>query len=163
MLKRVVRLGALIVFGALLVFAPRLFIATGAPYRTGTQERALLRIALCLEDAGAVSSLYRALDGFRTEHPGVHLRVTRADEAQLASLAEPLPDVYLYPPGAQLSAGLFAPLDTRKDAPPVYAQPVARISDGLLICSVGAHASEEALGRALAAFLAAPGETPAGK
>lgn len=154
MLKRFGRLAALVLFALLLAFAPDLLTAVSAPYRVKTDPRVLLRVVLCTRDGDAVASLYKALDGFRAENPSVHLRVTRADEEQLAALSEPLPDVYLYPEDAALSAQrLFAPLESPEGAPARYAQAYVPESGETLLCAVGAHARQAAAARALAAYL----------
>lgn len=161
MLKRFGQIAALALLSALLVYAPELFTAVSAPYRVSVPQRALLRVVLCASDADAVSSLYDALDAFRREHPSVHLRVTRADEAQLLALTDPLPDVYIYPESASLPAErLFLPLTAQSArssqtlAPGGYRRPVAAKSGGeTLVCSVGAKTRNASAALALASAL----------
>ena len=163
MFRRLGQLAALAILSALLVYAPELFTAVSAPYRVCARERVLLRGVICSEDADAVSSLYNALEGFRSENPSVHLRVTRADVTQLPELADPLPDIYVYPPQSAFSAQrLFLALE----AVDADASAQAGVYDGMryaysyvpesgdpLLCAVGAHARETETARALVAYL----------
>ena len=170
MFKRLCQLIALAILGALLVFAPEILTAVSAPYRVKTQERVLLRVALCTQDQQAAASFYKALETFRAQHGGVHLRVTRVDEAQLAALPEPPPDVYVYSPQIELPMErLFLPLEVLSgdeapaDDPGIISQVrYAFVFEGdegeALLCAVGAGTSSAPTARALADCLR--GDTP---
>ena len=163
MFKRLCQLGALAFLSAMLVFAPEIFTAVSTPYQVSTRDRVLLRVVLCSQDADAASAVYDALEAFRKEHPAVHLRVTRADEAQLSALADPPPDVYVYPPQAALSPeGLFRPLEVLSEAAQDtaglyglvrYAYPCAQDSGAPLLCAVSAATRQEETALALASRL----------
>ena len=167
MFKRLCQLGALAFLSAMLVFAPEIFTAVSTPYQVSTRDRVLLRVVLCSQDADAASAVYDALEAFRKEHPAVHLRVTRADEAQLAALSGPPPDVYVYPPRTTLSPeNLFRPLEVLSEAPENdardglyglvrYAYPCAQDSGAPLLCAVSADSREAETALALALHLCA--------
>lgn len=166
MFKRLCQFLALAILSALLVYAPEIFTAVSAPYRVSTPSRVLLRVVLCCEDGDTVSSLYSALEDFRGTQSALHLRVVRADEAQLSSLAEPPPDVYLF--GEEAFAdpqSLFLPLEVLEaDAPDGagvlggvrYAVRYVPQKGTPLLCAVGAQTREADAARALAAYLRAP-------
>ena len=166
MFRRLCQLSALAILGALLVFAPEILTAVSAPYRVQTRERVLLRVVVCSQDGKATSALYDALEDFRKANPSVHLRVNRADEAQLTALAEPLPDVYVYPPESALEPDqLFLPLEvlSEESAPAGEAglygtvrYAYAFLADGAaspLLCAVCADSRQSATARALVEFL----------
>ena len=161
MFRRLCQLSALAILGALLVFAPELLTAVSAPYRVQVRDRVLLRVVVCSQDEKSVSALYDALEGFRTANPAVHLRINRADEAQLLALAEPLPDVYVYPPQADLDEeGLFLPLDAPGDGERGAGEGVRRAASfapregEALLCAVSTASREQTTARALVDFLA---------
>ena len=166
MFRRLCQLSALAILSALLVYAPEIFTAVSAPYRVSTQSRVLLRVVLCCEDGDAASSLYSALEDFRKAQPAMHLRVVRADASQLDALAEPLPDVYLFPEQAFADPeNLFLPLEVLGGDSPSsvgvrdgvrYAVRYVPKKGTPLLCAVGAHTREAEASRALAAYLRTP-------
>ena len=171
MFRRLCQLSALAILGALLVFAPEILTAVSAPYRVQTRERVLLRVVVCSQDSKATSALYDALEDFRKANPAVHLRINRADEAQLLALAEPLPDVYVYPCGSDLAPQQrFLPLEVlseetaQVDEPGLYGTVryayVFSADDAAapLLCAVCADSMQSVTARALVEFLRDAGD-----
>lgn len=175
MIRKLPHAAALLALCALLVYAPEIFTAVSAPYALQQEARVLLRIALCTSDDAAASAFYRAAAAYQKTHGSLHLRVTRASPDQLPSLPEPLPDVYVFSPGADVSpAALFLPLTAQEG---MHA-PENGIWDGMrhaeafvtedgttLLCAVGASARESSCARDFLSYLAAqsapPDESPA--
>lgn len=111
MIQKVLRAAALLILCALLVYAPELLASVSAPYGVRTGERVLLRIALCTQDEDAASAFYRAVSSYQKENSSLHLRVTRVSADRIAHLPEPLPDLYVFFPGAvDVPEALFTPL-----------------------------------------------------
>lgn len=163
MLRRFSQAIALVVLCVLLVYAPEIFTAVSAPYHPAVPERTLLRAVLCTTDAQAASSFYKALNGFKKAHDGVHTRVTRASAEQMLALGEPLPDVYLFPDSlSPFPEGLLLPLDLTEEGDQRSACPFQASSGETLLCGVGLHAREPELARALVAYLYAQ-SAPAGQ
>ena len=171
MFRRLCQLSALAILGALLVFAPEILTAVSAPYRVQTRERVLLRVVICSQDGKATSALYDALEDFRKANPSVHLRINRADEAQLLTLAEPLPDVYVYPIDSELAPQQrFLPLEVlseetaQVDEPGLYgtvryAYVFSSDNDAApLLCAVCADSQQSLTARALVEFLRDTGD-----
>lgn len=143
MFRRFFHAAALVILCALLVYAPELYTAVSGPAIDAQPERVLLRVALCTQDADSVSSFYSALAGYRKAQPAVHLRVTRADVSQLASLPDPRPDVYLFPEGSSLpAASLFMPLAQEGGANGAigYTRAFRPSSGETLLCAVSSRA-----------------------
>lgn len=155
MLKRFFQVSALFALCVLLVYAPEIYSSVSGPDIVSTPNRILLRIVLSTQDASASSSFYKALTVYQKAHPSVHLRVTRADAEQLATLSAPLPDVYLFEEGVSLSyQSLFLPLATSpgdNDASSssawddvCYTLPYSPAQGGTLLCAVSTQAREAA-------------------
>lgn len=161
MIKKTFHAAALLVLCALLVYAPELLASVSAPYGVHTDERALLRIALCTESDDDASAFYRAVSSYQKETGALHLRVTRVSPDRIAALPAPGPDLYVFSPGAiDAPQALLLPLRGEENAhdPALgtwdgmrYAAALSTDAGGTLLCAVAADARER---EAACAFVA---------
>ncbi len=120
MMRRVFRLLSLLALCALLAFAPEILSYINGPYDAAAGQRVLLRVVLATDDDAAARAFYARLDLVRKQRPTWHFRVQRIPAQSLASLPDPLPDVYVFPASLSFADMALSPeglLIPQPDAP----------------------------------------------
>lgn len=119
--RRLARLLSLLALSTLLTYSPELFCAVSGAQPAPAPQRTLLRIALSSADAEAADALLDKLSYYNSDHPSLHLRVTRHSPVQLCALPAPLPDMIFCPPDVPFPDG--------------YEEP-RRLSGGIRLCAL---------------------------